>query len=517
MARRGPSIQRLLLGVNVLVLLVPVLAVVLLRIYETHLVRQTEARLIAESVLIGEAWRAALHAAQGVPPGDAPPIQPPHARNDRFFPIEPMVDLNQRLTPPEPPPTRRTRVMDGPAWAAGRAIKPMLDRAKLVNLSGARVLDAEGCVVASTGTQLGDCLDHLPEVNGALAGHYTAVGRPRMSDEPPPPLHSISRRGQVRLFTATPLFEDGRVVGVVRMSRTAIDPLEALWQHRQTLLYALVGSLLLVGAVSLFFARRITRPVRAITEAAEAIARGEARRPLSPGGKVPAEVFQLSRALDTMTAQLRERADYIADFAANVSHELKTPLTSVRGAAELLTECWAEMDDAQRARFLGNIDADAARMQRLVTELLRLARIEHAPPPSEPVDVRATLTELLARQCDAVTLRFEDAPATVHIAPDHLASAVVNLVDNALRHRRAAPVEVVARGAGEKLALTVRDDGPGISEGNRARVFDRFFTTRRDDGGTGLGLALVRAIARGRGGDCTFETGPEGTTFHLLL
>ena len=129
---------------------------------------------------------------------------------------------------------------------------------------GAKV--AEGCVVASTGTQLGDCLDHLPEVNGALAGQYTAVGRPRMSDEPPPPLHSISRRGQVRLFTATPLFEDGQVVGVVRMSRTAIDPLEALWQHRQTLLYALVGSLLLVGAVSLFFARRITRPVRAITE-----------------------------------------------------------------------------------------------------------------------------------------------------------------------------------------------------------------------------------------------------------
>ncbi len=517
MARRGPSIKRLLLGVNALVVLVPVLAVVMLRIYETHLVRQTESQLIAESVLIGEAWRAARWAAQGLDHPESVRIQPPGQGAARFFPYEPVADLNADLAPSEPVSQPKATIRTGPAWEAGRAIKPLLDRAKLVNLSGARVLDERGCVVASTGEVVGDCLTDLPEVRGALAGHYHAVARARNSDEPPPPLSGISRRGLVRLFTATPLFEDGQVIGVVRMSRTAIDPVEALWDHRRTLTWALLGTLVLVGAVSLFFARSISAPVRAITSAAEAIARGQDRRPLTPGGTVPAEVFQLSQALDTMTAQLRQRADYIAEFAANVSHELKTPLTSVRGAAELLRDCWADMDDAQRGRFLANIDQDAERMERLVTGLLHLARIEHARPSAEAVDVPAALARLAARHGDAVVCDLALAPRTLSIAPEHLASAVGNLLDNAVRHRREAPVRLTAAAQGAALVVTVEDDGPGISPKNRERLFERFFTTERDAGGTGLGLAIVRAVARGRGGDCTVETGPGGTLFRLVL
>lgn len=521
-ARRGPSIARILLLVNGFVLLVPVLAIVLLRIYEGHLIRQTEESLIAQSALIGEAWRSALWAERGLPPGRTPRIQPPDAPDETFFPQPAILPLDPDVLPPVAElPLRLAPDRSGPAWRAGQAITPMLDRAKLINLSGARVLDAKGCVVATTGTQLGECLDGLPEVEAALAGRYHAVVRQRISDEPPPPLSSISRRGQIRLFTALPLFDDGRVIGVVRMSRTSIDPIKALWIHRDTLQWAFAGCLLLTIAISVFLARTITRPVRAITDAAQAIARGEARRPLPPGGVLPAELHALSTALDQMTTQLQERADYIADFAATASHELKTPLTGIRGAAELLRDAWDAMDEAQRRRFLDNIDAGAERMQRLVTRLLTLARIENrrAPLADEAVALRPFLADLAAQHPE-VEVRLEVDPATpeaIHIAPDQLVSAVGNLLDNAVRHGAGAPVDLSARPVGERVEIAVRDRGPGISEGNRPRIFERFFTTARDAGGTGLGLAITRAIARGRGGDVTFETGPEGTTFRLVV
>ena len=515
--RRGPSIRRLLLAVNAFVLLVPVLAIVLLRIYDNHLVRTTERRLIAESVLIGEAWRDHFLAAKGIHPRDAPSIQPPGAGGERFFPIDPVVDLTQGVHPPEPPPTRFASNPRGPAWRAGQAIKPLLDRAKLVNLSAARVLNAEGCVVATTGAQLGACLGALPDVRSALAGQYAAIARQRISDEPRPPLSSIRRRGTVRVFTATPLFADGRVIGIVRMSRTSLDPLEVLWENRSTLLWALLFCVGLTAAVSLFFARTIIRPVQEITAAAQTIARGQPRKPLAPGGTVPAEVHVLSAALDTMTAQLSDRAEYISEFAANVSHELKTPITAVRGAAELLRDDWAQMNDAQRQRFLDNVDADAARMERLVTRLLKLARIQSAPAAAEPIAVVPFFERIAQRHPSRVRLHTNDAPPTIVIHPDHFESAVGNLLDNALRHGGDAPVEVTVRRHADRLAIDIRDRGPGISERNQARIFDRFFTTERDRGGTGLGLAIVEAVAQTRGGSLSFDTGPDGTLFHLIV
>src|SRR5207245_2757847 len=109
-----------------------------------------------------------------------------------------------------------------------------IDRAKRTNLSAARVLDASGCIVASTGSDRGACLDHLPEVRAALAGRYAAVARERLHDAPPPSLDSASRRGSVRVFTVTPVWSDGGIIGAVYMSRTSSSPLEAVWELRYT-------------------------------------------------------------------------------------------------------------------------------------------------------------------------------------------------------------------------------------------------------------------------------------------
>ncbi|MBI3782457.1 MAG: HAMP domain-containing protein [Deltaproteobacteria bacterium] len=507
--RKGPSIRYLLLTANAFILLVPVFAVVFLRLWDGHLVRLTEQQLIAESVLIGEAWRERWLEERGESSvGREPPV---------LTPIEALLPLQYALLPPAALPERTVQPGDGPEWRAGSRVEPLMVRSKSTNLSGARVLNADGCVVASTNGQRGACYTHLPEVREALSGQYAAVARQRVRDQPPPPLNSFSRRGTVRVFTATPIVHDGSVIGAVYMSRTSSSPLEAVWELRYTVLAALALCIGMTVIISLLFSRRIARPVRAITSAAEAIARGEPAASLAPSGTVPGEVATLAGALQRMTRQLTDRAEYIEQFASTVSHELKTPLTGIRGAMELLREDWQGMSDAQRQRFLENVDADAARMERLVTRLLQLARIQRSPDAAERIELRVFLSQLMHRYDGRVRLELADAPQSITINPDHLETALRNLVDNAVRHGNGQPVDVIVRDLGKRVSITVSDHGSGISEGNRQRVFERFFTTERDHGGTGLGLAIVKAVAEVRGGSVSFETGHLGTTFTLVL
>jgi signal transduction histidine kinase len=517
--KRGPSIRRLLLGVGAFVLLVPVLAVVLLRIYETHLVEQTESRLIGEAVLIGEAYRDAWLTASGTPVADAPSPAPPGHGDAELYPIEPLlVDAVGRL-PAELPASTTRSTPSGPAWIAGQAVAPSLDRARRFNLSGARVLDERGCVVASTGGDVGRCLDALPEIRDALAGHYRSVVRERESDSPVPPLGGISRRGRVRVSVALPLFSAGRVFGVVRMTRTSVDPVESLWRHRGIFLLALATCLVLTAAVTLYLSRRIARPIEQMAAAAEAVAAGRPRTPFSALGTVPDEVASLSTSLDRMTEQLTERAAYIAEFASNVSHELKTPIAAIRGATELLRDDWDAMDEAQRGRFLSHIDADAERMQRLVAGLLSLARIESTGEPGAQTELGPLLGSLAADYDGLVSVQTDltSNALTVAVGRDHLESALRNLLDNAAHHGDGTPVAVQVRRDDPLVRIDVIDGGPGIAPANRERVFDRFFTTRRDMGGTGLGLAIVRAVARRHGGDVSFESAPGRTVFTLTV
>jgi signal transduction histidine kinase len=507
--KRGPSIRYLVLLANAFVLLLPVFAALFLRLWDGHLVRITEQQLMAESVFVAEAFRERVRALEKRPPPEVP-IEPQA--------LEPLLPLHYDLAPPAAPGTRVATDHSGIPWQAGATVQSLLQRAARKNLSAARVLDATGCAVATTGDDLGVCVEHLPEVALALHGQYAAVARERRFKGPTPPLGSPSRRGNVRVFTATPIRDDDRMLGVVWMSRTSSSPLEAVWTLRYTVLAALVLCLAVTAAVSLFLSRRIAQPVQAITASATAMTRGEAPRSLAPTGFVPAEVATLSAALDRLTAQLTDRAAYIADFATNVSHELKTPITAIRGAIELLHESWDSMTAAQRMRFLDNIEADTLRMERLVSRLLQLARIQAAPEAAQPVRVRDAFADLVARYGEQVRLQVgADAPESVVIHPDHLEAAVHNLVDNAVRHGDGQPVDVEVGATNGRLRVRVRDRGPGVSPANRARIFDRFFTTERDRGGTGLGLAIVRAVAETRGGRVDLECGANGTEFTLVL
>jgi two-component system sensor histidine kinase ChvG len=171
------------------------------------------------------------------------------------------------------------------------------------------------------------------------------------------------------------------------------------------------------------------------------------------------------------------------------------------------------MDPPQRERFLNNIDAAAARTTRLVERLLLLARLENPSDavPAESTSVGAWLEQDALRRGADVT--FDATPAAKALVRPvlELDSVLGNLVDNALRYRRAAPVEVSLTAIAEQLHVTVTDDGPGISQENQTRLFERFFTTERDRGGTGLGLSIVKAIAESHGGKVEVRSGASGT------
>lgn len=502
---------------NAFALLVPLAAVLLLRLYDNHLVRHTEQSLLAESVALGEAYREAWLRASGLDPSAPPDPRPPGAADPDFQPVEALLDVHDGVLPPTPDLLRTRPPRPGPELEAGRALGPLLARVKHRNLSSVRVLDREGCVVATSGGDDGACLDELPEVRAALAGQQAAALRERRSDDPPPSIESISRRGRVRVYVALPVFSGGEVIAVVRTSRTALDPGKALYRDRGLLLAALLLSLALTFAVSLLLSRGIARPLQRLAARAQQLAAGGAWQEPEPGPR-PREIAELEGALQRMTAQLTARAAYVERFAANASHELKTPITSIRGAAELLREGWAEMNVEERERFLDHVLQDAARMDRLVRGLLALARLENVPEAAGALALREALQALCERHPGRVQLCWEDAPATISIPREQLEQAVGNLLDNAVRHGGEAPVVLTARAAGEgRVQLCVQDRGPGISEGNRARIFERFFTTERARGGTGLGLPIVRAIAQARGGSVRFETGPSGTSFFLEL
>jgi signal transduction histidine kinase len=220
------------------------------------------------------------------------------------------------------------------------------------------------------------------------------------------------------------------------------------------------------------------------------------------------EVGELGDAMSAMRERLEARLHYITEFASAVSHEFKTPLSTLRGTMELLGDD-AEMPADQRARFVENALTDLRRMDALVHGLLELARAEEQPTVEE-VELQA----LLERVADDEGVAYESSgDLRVRCNPTQLEAAVRNLIDNARRHGRASHIVVRAHAHG----FDVEDDGRGISEANQLQVFDRFFTTDRAGGGTGLGLSLVRTIARSHGGDATVESGPGRTVFRIRL
>jgi len=514
-----------LVAVNLIILLIPLGGVVLLRLYESALIRRTERELTAQAAVLAAAFRLELRrelikrdvdrssygAAVATPRAEGEPLRPRVAR----------LDLTTDTVHDRPAPARPAEIADPAVAAAGAALQGILKEARAITLAGARLVDATGVVVASSGTELGRSLFHRREVAEALTGRDVSLMRERISDEPPPPLDSLSRTTRLRVFVALPVIEADRVWGAVVLSRTPASVAQSLYGIRLHLAGGTALLLMAVVLVAAFTSRRIARPVFELMRRTEAVAAGdpEAARPLEDPGT--AEIGQLGDAVARMARVLEERAGYIRAFASHVSHEFKTPLTSIRGTVELLRDHLDGMRPDERARFLANLDADAERLQRLTDRLLELARADVARPSGGRTDIAAllaALTERLRAHGRVVLLEIGDPLPEAAIEPDFAETIMSNLLDNARRHGGAgATVELGARPTPHGVLVTIADDGPGLSQANARRAFEPFFTTARVSGGTGLGLAIVRSLVESHGGRVDLRSRPGRTVFSVRL
>ncbi|WP_095202633.1 ATP-binding protein [Mesorhizobium carmichaelinearum] len=515
-----PRLATVVVAILILVMALPLVGLFFFRLYENQLIRQTEAELIAQGAAIAAIYAQEVRDA-GIPPEKlgAPMPQAGGSASRSinpdgpYRPIEPRLDLASDYVLPTRPAAVAATV--DPAFAAiGARLSGILDATQKTTLAGFRLLDPRGVVIAGRG-EVGQSLAEVDEVRDALAGSYASALRLRIPDQPTPPLYSVSRGTKVRVFVALPVAVDGKVAGVVYVSRTPNNIIKHLYGERGKVTLAaiaILGGTLLIGLV---FLRTVSRPIYALIDRTQRIAAGErdAIRPLDHHGTY--EMAELSAAFLDMAEKLQARSDSIQTFATHVSHELKSPLTAIQGAAELLRDSGSAMDDEERRRFSNNIVTDAGRLNLLVRRLLDLAKAENLAPSGESTSINATLALLPVDTRLAVRIEA-GGDLALRISAENAAIVLANLIDNSARHG-AALVSITATSAGGKATVLVGDDGDGISPSNRARIFEPFFTTRRASGGTGMGLGIVLALLKAHDGMIGLVDSERGTRFEITL
>ncbi|MFC1845925.1 sensor histidine kinase [Chloroflexota bacterium] len=340
-------------------------------------------------------------------------------------------------------------------------------------------------------------------------------------------------QGQEFLFVAYPLQDLFRSREGAARPQTLIlaiprgDAL-ALWANfTRPLLWAGLIALVVSVIIAVFLARSFYAPIRRITYATQEIARGEYDQQIPVNG--PEEVKGLARSFNQMSQQVRHSQQMLRDFVADVSHELRSPLTSIKGFALAILDGTAKDRDAQ-LKAAGIIEDESARMMRMVNDLLELSRIESGQISMvrEPVDIGELLhqcQELFAVRAEEKGIHFETDIESIPVImadTDRLEQVLNNLLDNAIKHTfDNGTVSIIAKQAPyDYIAVVIADTGPGISQGQLSNVFERFYKADSSTvkTGTGLGLAISREIARAHGGDIQVNSVVgEGTKFIVRL
>ncbi len=366
---------------------------------------------------------------------------------------------------------------------------------------------------------------NVPEVQEALAGGTKDVVR-------------VNRKGETIVSVAVPIERFRTVRGALLLSTQGGDIDSIITSERWAIFRVFLLAASVTLALSLFLANTIAGPMRRLAEAAERVRRGVRSRAEIPDFTSRSdEIGHLSGALRDMTVSLYTRMEAIERFAADVAHELKNPLTSLRSAVETLPRI---RNEASRDRLFAVIQHDIRRLDRLISDISDASRLdaELARGATQPVDLPALLSAVVAiangvTRDDAVVVRLDVAPAAeggdqAFVIDGHdsrLGQVFNNLIDNARSFsphggvvrvalsRRAADDEDGAMG----VAATVDDDGPGIPADAFERIFERFYTDRPEQGfgqNSGLGLSISRQIVAAHGGRITAAnrlTCPDGT------
>ncbi|MBI4670559.1 MAG: HAMP domain-containing protein [Chloroflexi bacterium] len=382
-----------------------------------------------------------------------------------------------------------------------------------------------------------DIFVQLSTVDGTILSRSENLGNQRLMI-PQDQLERVKRgetvpsdftvnRTRLRAYVAPIVTRSGQVVGFIQLAQS-LRTVDATLRDLATLLIISIAAGLATAAIGgWFIAGNILEPIDRVTLTAQKITRA---RDLGRRIEVPSKIDEIGRlalTFNEMLARIEELFRAQQRFVADVSHELRSPLTAVRGNLDLLKRGAVE-DPAERAQVIDAIDSETARMSRLVSDLLLLARQDSGVPIARhPIELDTLLLEVYRQaQITAkglkVTLGAEDQ-AIILGDRDRLKQVLLNLVDNAIKY--------TAPGGEVTLALTkddvwvkilVQDTGIGIAQDHIPNLFDRFYRVdkarSRDAGGTGLGLAIAKSVVEAHNGKITVESQlGKGSTFAVWL
>ncbi|MFN8051449.1 MAG: ATP-binding protein [Acidimicrobiales bacterium] len=387
-------------------------------------------------------------------------------------------------------------------------------RVVMVNASGMSVVDSDDLTGASRD------FSTRPEIASALVGHYQKGER------------ESATLGSSLAFVAVPVQHDGKVLGAVRVSypSTTVDArTRSVWIKLVSLGAA---TLVVVGAGGWFVARTLGRPILELEGAADALASGDlaARVPLADG---PDDLVRVGNTFNTMADRLQTLVESQRSFLADASHQLRTPLTALRLRIESLTEGPAG-EDADPA-VVDAVMAEVDRLSELVDALLAMARLDAQPGRQQAVDVAAVVADRVATWSPlvderGVSLVVDDhaGSVTVRVNEDGLEQILDNLISNAVDYCPTGSTVTVSTsnvpvaGGPPMVCIAVGDDGPGVTEAQLLRLFDRFWRGPATGGetteGSGLGLAIVRRIAEAAGGQASaYRVKPHGLRVEVTL
>jgi signal transduction histidine kinase len=287
---------------------------------------------------------------------------------------------------------------------------------------------------------------------------------------------------------------------------------------------ALVGGVVALG-LSLMVSRSIARPLQALARSAQAVAAGDYHQPVAESG--PTEVRSVAAAVNHMVGEVLATQQSQRDFLANVSHDLKTPLTSIQGYSQAILD-GAAKDPAAAARIIFD---ESGRLNRMVGELTDLARLQAGRMSMQMVllDVNEIVTAIADRLAviasqKQITLRIDPHPLpAINGDGDRLAQVMTNLVSNAIKYTPSGgTVQITTAVAQGGVQIRVSDTGIGIPVDELPRIFERFYQVDKSRGprrGTGLGLAIVQEIVQAHGGRISVQSAgnDQGATFIVWL
>jgi signal transduction histidine kinase len=531
-------LRTILFGVLLFVAALPGFSAIFLRVYENALVRRTEAELVAQSAAMA-ASAAILWPGAKITPASAsgqvldvepanswPSYQERSASSSSQASgqgggvVDISTEIDLRTSPilrERPKPKPLTVAIDPEAVIAAAKLAPAIDETKKVTLSSILLLDKNGALL-NDANKTGQYAN-LPEVTQALAGKAQTVLRLNTTYHSRTILEVFSQAANIRLHHARPITVNGRVVGVVLVSRSPRALLRGMYEDRGKIALGVGGIFILLIGLSALLGRAIVRPLENLSAASRSLAKGNREAPKGSSLQV-VEIRTLYQDFDAMADSIDQRSRYLRDFAASVSHEFKTPLAGLRGGIELLQDHGATMSEVERETFLANMAADTGRLSHLVRRLLDLARAD-----MQAIDHAASVNvvEALAVAADSLAgVNFEivvDAPKPAPLGAIDgatLEAILVTLLENA-RQAGASCVTVRVSSKADKIELALTNNGSPIPAADRARIFEPFFTSKRTQGGTGIGLAIARSLIRGYGGTLELAKHDESVTFIIEI